>query len=198
MWVLHFWRCRTGLQKAQWIWQAAWSTATVWRNIFLTTFLTLSPGRDCCCPTKPFFSGSHAPVSFCGGGIGVALFISPAISLVSLTERVEVVTAGTPPGKQEHPPGRPLDPCLVSLSLTHTSEIFLDKVWAQLKRIVKRCRAAGMVWAEIKCCRRSGLRSSKCSFSLLCYCLATRRPSHRNCFKLISQIKGRRIRQSVQ
>lgn len=52
--------------------------------------------------------------------MGVALFISPAISLVSLTERVEVVTVGTPPGKQEHPPGRPLEPCLEKVSHAHT------------------------------------------------------------------------------
>jgi len=56
-------------------------------------------------PQNPFFSRSHAPVSYCGGRNGVALFISPAISQVFLTERVEVVTAGTPPGKQEHSPG---------------------------------------------------------------------------------------------
>lgn len=147
----------------------------------------LSPGRDCWCPTKPFFfSRSHAPVSYCGGRNGVALFISPAISLVSLTERVEVVTAGTPPGKQEHPPGtvghsNPAWKRSRRHTHTHTSEIFL-------KQIMNRSKAAGTVWAEIKCCRRSGLRSSTCSFSLLIYCLATR-PSHRNCFKLISQIK---------
>lgn len=116
---------------------------------------TSSPERDCWWS----FSLTHTPGSECGGEIGVALFISPAITLVSLTERVAVViydakctTKGTPPGKEEHPPGR----AFKSVNAQKQVDFF-----SLIKGLSENeMRAAGMVWAQIKC-HRSGLRCSK-------------------------------------
>jgi len=160
----------------------------------LTGFLTFITWETLLVPHKTlFFSFSRTCLILRGKERGCPLYLSCNLSGFSNWK-----SWGCDSGNPTWQTGaltwycRPVEPCLEKVSQTH------KHTHTHIRNLFRQGLSATETNHEqIQSCRH-GLSRDSAAVAVVCFhCLATR-PSHRNCFKLIPQIKEQKVRQSVQ